>query len=89
MIQLSSMLQKSHFQVLNQNSVLNVMRYSTYMNNFLNYTDSMYSWYGTYLLLEMFEWADVNVCLGFTCAAYNLRKITAQSKHHRNKDTPQ
>ncbi len=47
----------------------------------------MYSWYGTYLLLEMFEWADVNMCLGFTCAAHNLRKKTAQNKHHRNKDT--
>ncbi len=69
---LLQLLQKSHFHVLNQNN--NVMKYSTCINNFLNYTDSMYSWYGTYLLLEMFEWADVNVCLGFTCAAHNLRK---------------
>lgn len=81
-------LQKSHFHVLNQNSILSVMRYSTYINNFLNYTDSMY----IYLLLELFEWADVNVCLGFTCTAHNLRKKqhkanTTAIKTHHNKIT--
>ncbi len=93
MIQLSSMLQKSHFQVLNQNSVLNVMRYSTYMNNFLNYTDSMYSWYG-YLFTAGNVWMSWCECVAWASPAQLIthgkkqRKAnTTAIKTHHNKIT--